>query len=386
MRVTLLRDQKALRPGYIRLAAVVTGAGTPTDGVLWVDIPEACVLDISARLDAWLLWLLPHAFHAGEDLEIDGPVDAELLRNVHELMEVWSCWQKGKRPVRVVAGEVSGFESVGQRTGLFFTAGVDSFFSLLHHDEKARLNPQWRQASIDDLIYIKGYDIPLRHQSALDRKETELQKVADRTGKTLITLVTNFRDTAVSLQGKKWGPVVHGPAVVASGLLLGKRWHTLLLSASHTFAEFEPWGSTIFTDPLLSTSHTLIRHYGAGFDRMGKTEFLSRFDVALDHLHVCWKHGLENNCGVCEKCFRTLLAFDMANAGDRLKTFPKGAFSVDRLRDVWLDRPAVIRVYRKFQDYARSIGRADVVEVIDECLSRSSNTGGDLCLRWKEPL
>lgn len=370
MRFKPLGRDAGLSPGYLRLAGRVASHTLAADEVLWADVPEAFAADVTERLDAWLLWLLPHAFEAGEDLCLEGTVDPELLRHAHELMEVWSCWRPGKRPVRIVAEPAAPSAPRGTRTGLFFTAGVDSFYSLLHHDEMARLHPEWKLRPVDDLIYVEGYDIPITNRPALDRKRAALQTVAAETGKTLVTLATNFRDTAVSLRKNAWGPVMHGPAVAASGLLLGRRWRTLLLSAAVAYDEFDPWGSTCLTDPLFSTSATRVWHYGAGADRLQKIEFLARRDVALDHLHVCWQDASERNCGACEKCFRTLLALDMAGARGRARTFPAGEFSVDRLRDVWSDREPVKRMYEKMRDHARLLGRADVVSVIDECLAR----------------
>ena len=373
MRLTPLDRGPGLLPGTIRLSVRSTSPALTGDELLWADVPEELLKDVTARLDAWLLWLLPHAFEAGEDLLLDGPVDAELLRNAHELMEVWACWRPGKKPVRVTAEPADVTEPRGARKGLFFTAGVDFFFSLLHHDEMVRRHPEWSLRPIDDLIYVEGYDIPLNKRPALDRKRTALQAVAEETGKTLITLATNFRETGLSLRKNTWGPMVHGPAVAASGLLLGRRWDTLLLSAAVAYDEFDPWGSTCLTDPLCSTSATRVWHYGAAADRLRKIEFLALSDVAIDHLHVCWRDASEQNCGACEKCFRTLLALDMAGARDRARTFPAGEFSMAMLRDLWSDREPVKRMYRKMRDHALTLGRSDVVAVIDECLSRPSS-------------
>ena len=378
MRFTLLARAAGLQPGHVRFSGRITGAGGAdlvhsVDEVLWADVPEPFLEDVTARLDAWLLWLLPHAFEAGEDLFLDGPVDAELLRNAHELMEVWACWRPDKKPVRVTAEPADATEPRGARKGLFFTAGVDSFFSLLHHDEMARLHPEWNLRPIDDLIYVEGYDIPLTKRDSLDHKRAALQTVAQETGKTLVTLATNFRDTGVSLRKNAWGPIVHGPAVVASGLLLGRRWRELLVASSDAYDEPYPWGSTAVTDPMLSTSATRIWHHGAGYHRLRKNDFLSLFDVALRNLHVCWRDFSDRNCGVCEKCFRTLLAFDLVGVRDRAISFPAGTFSLDRLRDVWTDKDWAVVIYRKLRDRAAQIGREDVVAVIDECLSRPNS-------------
>ena len=370
MRLTPTDRTAGLLPGTIRLSVRAASPALTGDELLWADVPEALLDEVTPRLDAWLIWLLPHAFETGEDLVIDGPVDAELLRNVHELMEVWACWRPGKSPVRVTAEAADSSEPRGTRKGLFFTAGVDSFFSLLHHDEMARLHPEWKMRPVDDLIYVEGYDIPLRHRAALDRKRLALLAVAAETGKTLVTLATNFRDTGVSLRKNAWGPIVHGPAAVASGLLLGRRWRELLVASSDSYEELVPWGSTAVTDPMLSTSATRIWHHGAGFHRLRKNDFLSLFDVALHNLHVCWQGRSDRNCGICEKCFRTLLAFDLVGVRDRAISFPAGTFSLDRLRDVWTDKEWAVVIYKKLRDRAAQIGRDDVVAVIDECLAR----------------
>jgi len=378
MRFTPLPRDAGLQSGHVRLSGRITGAGGADEGrsideVLWADMPEAFAADATERLDAWLLWLLPNAFETGEELVLEGPVDADLLRNAHELTEVWACWRPGKSPVRVIAEPAGASEPRGSRKGLFFTAGVDSFFSLLHHDEMVRLHPEWNLRPIDDLIYIEGYDIPLGNRAALDRKRAALQAAAEETGKTLVTLATNFRDTSLSLRKNAWGPVVHGPALAASGLLLGRRWREVLVAASIAYDEFDPWGSTAVTDPLLSTSATRVVHNGAGFHRLRKIDFLSPFDVALNHLHVCWQDFSERNCGVCEKCFRTLLALDMAGVRERARTFPADTFFVDRLRDVWKDHKLLRPMYREMRDRGLALGRSDVVTVIEECLSRPSN-------------
>jgi hypothetical protein len=68
-----------------------------------------------------------------------------------------------------------------------------------------------------------------------------------------------------------------------------------------------------------------------------------------------------------------LLALDMAGARDRARTFPAGEFSMAMLRELWSDREPVKRMYRKMRDHALTLGRSDVVTVINECLSRPSS-------------
>lgn len=372
MRLTPLPRGHGLLPEHVRLTGLVSGAGA-ADGPVWVDVPEAIAGDVVGRLDPWLLWLLPHAFETQQELVLDGPVDAELLRNAHALMEIWSGWRPGRRPiaVRVEGADIPLPASApgrrGRRTGLFFTAGVDSFFTLFHHDEAARADPAGVARPIDDLVYTWGFDIPLRQSTAFAAKRATLARIAGDTGKTLVTLVTNLRETGVR---QPWGPVMHGPALGGVGVLLGPRWHTVLLSSTSTHGDTDPWGSTAISDPLLSTSATRTEPHGAGHDRFEKLGFLASHPVVLDTLHVCWEERSAGNCGRCEKCFRTLVALDVLGIRDRAATFPREALDLRRLADVWKDRPHLVRMYERLRCHADAAGRDDVVAAIDACLAR----------------
>jgi hypothetical protein len=234
--------------------------------------------DIPDRLDSWLLWLLPHAFETQQELVLEGAVDRKLLENAERLMEIWSGWRSGRRPVPVWAEPVDASESHPQPelTGLFFTGGVDSFFSLFHHDEMVSANPAPDRRTVDDLVYVWGFDIPLANREAFERKLATLGRVADSLKKNLVTFVTNLRETGVR---QPWGPVMHGPALGGVGLLPGKRWRKLLLSSWFCHGDDESWGSTAITDPLLSTSVTLTEPYGADHDRFEKVAFLTRHSL-----------------------------------------------------------------------------------------------------------
>lgn len=368
MRLARLPRDHGLLPGHVRFTGVVSQAGA-ADGSIWIDVPEELSADVPGRLDAWLLWALPHAFETQQDLVLEGAVDAELLRNAHELMEIWARWRPDRRPIRLQA-EPAAETTAGQgpvRTGLFFTGGVDSFFTLFHHDEMARTHPEWRERPVDDLMYVDGFDIPLAATEALAAKHATLGRIAADTGKTFVVLATNLRQTGVR---QPWGRVMHGPALGGVGLLLGSRWREMLLSSWFCHEDSDPWGSTGITDPLLSTSATRTRPYGAGHDRFEKLAFLVRFPLAIETLHVCWEERSDGNCGRCEKCLRTLIALDILGVRDRAATFPQEPLDLSRLGEVWKDQPLFVRMYAQLKNHAARAGRADIASAIDARLTR----------------
>ncbi len=373
MRCSRLPRDQGLLPGHVRFTGVVTDAG-PAAGPVWVDVAESLAAEVPDRLDAWLLWLLPHAFETQQELIFDGAVDAELLRNARELMETWSRWRPDRRPIRVraePADDPGASRAAPARTGLFFTGGVDSFFTLFHHDAEVTAHPAANRRPVDDLIYVWGFDIPLAHREACERKQAILGRIAAEVGKPLITLVTNLRDTGIR---QPWGAVMHGPALGGVGLLLGDRWKEVLLSSWFCRGDDDPWGSTPITDPLLSGSRTRTVPYGASHDRFEKIAFLAGYPLALETLHVCWEERSEGNCGRCEKCYRTLLALDVLGVRDRATTFPAVPLDLGRLAEVWKDTPLFVRMYEQLRRHAAAAGRADVVAAIDVCLAPSRSS------------
>jgi hypothetical protein len=291
---------------------------------------------------------------------------------------VWSRWFQPLHPVPLELDLCPAPAHVTQaRTGLFFTGGIDSFFTLLHFDEFARTRTALGLRPVDDLIYVWGYDIFLENRQAFEGKVRSLTAVAQALNKNLMTIATNLRQTR--LRAYDWGPFVHGPALAAAGLLLERRFSRVLLSSSLTYNDLDPWGSHALLDPLFSTSQTRIQHYGAGFDRFQKTEFCARSDIALKHLHVCWKDSSDLNCGKCEKCYRTLLTLEMVGALERATSFPPGSFALERMREIWEDHPLVIRLYQQMRIHAIRIQRPDVVGMIDRCLAARPQTQS----RWK---
>ena len=68
---------------------------------------------------------------------------------------------------------------------------------------------------------------------------------------------------------------------------------------------------------------------GAEVSRNDKIAFIADNELAQKYLHVCTRQ--ETNCGMCEKCRRTLLALDAANKLDNFKAvFDIDAYNKNR--------------------------------------------------------
>jgi hypothetical protein len=360
-------EDKALLPGYERIAAKVRYGWRSEK--LWFDVPQNSAHTDNQTGNHWLLAFLPPAFERGETLRIELPVDAQLLENTQKLQAIWTGWFPERKPVEVQVKTTSAATSAARphkgKTGLFFTGGVDSFFSLLHFDAVS-------SGKIDDLIYVWGFDIPLSNPAAFEGKMTSLKQVAELLGKNVITVITNLRQTR--LRKIDWGMRMHGPAIGAVGLLFDRRWEKILFSSSRTRHDSEPWGSHFLTTSLMSSSCMRFIEYGTEFDRFEKTREIAKSEVALQHLHVCWREGSEKNCGRCEKCYRTLLLLELLGVRERAASFPQNDFSLEYTKQIRLSSGLMVPLFAEVKAAAKLMSRPDVEAAVEACLQANTNS------------
>ena len=352
--------------GRVRVTATVAYDDRPglTEDY-WFEVPAEHAGSITESGNPWLTCLAPMAAKLGEPLRIPLPVDALLLRNIREVMAIWKTWYPGVTVVPVDAPTADPAPAVeGRKTGLLFSGGVDAFFSLLHNE---RLDPGSIPA--DDLIAIHGFDILLDGEEIFARHARHLRSAAAETGKTLVIVRMNLRRTR--LREASMAGLWHGCALASVGLLLEKRYGTLLVAASDEYPNPVPWGSHPLTDPLLSTSATRVIHDGAAFTRWEKLEFLSRFDVVLRSLRVCSRPGFEENCANCEKCVRNMIILDVLGVLDRCTTFPVRKLDLTKVSHIFVKKGWHQKFYGALREFALKRGRPDVADAIGRAFRRS---------------
>ena len=356
--------------GRVRVTAAVAYDDRPgATEDYWFEFPSGVAGALSDSGNGWLTCLAPMAAALGEPLRLPLPVDPLLLRNVREVMAIWQSWYPRLHVVPLVApSEAAVVPAAGRRAAMFFSGGVDSFFTLLHNEE-----PQVGNFPVDDLIAIHGFDILLENEEVFEKHSRRLERVASEARKTLLLVRMNLRGTR--LRELPMGELWHGSALAAIGLLLERRYERLLLAASEDGPNLGPWGSHPLTDPLFSSSTTTFLHDGGAFARWDKLEFLSRFDFAMRSLRVCSRDHSEN-CGECEKCYRNVIILDVLGVLDRSPTFPVRALDLRKVSHIFIRGWRTI-FYEGLRRWAASRGRADVAKAIGRSFRRS---------RWRRPL
>lgn len=266
---------------------------------------------LSPDLTPWLPLVLPAAMHLGVPLHLHGVVDRALLEQQATAQTLLGSWYPSSvRPVGVTADETHEAGTRPQGVGLLFSGGVDAFHSALLHRER-----------ITHLLFVHGFDIPLWRTRLRAIVSTHLREVAAELGVELIEATVDSKPWMDDFV--RWGEVYHGAATAGVALAHGGAIREALIASSEANQNLAPWGSHPDLDPLWSSSDVSIVHDAIEYDRISKVRDIVDWDLAMDHLRVCWENPDEvYNCGTCEKCVRTMVNLWIAGGLERCVTLP----------------------------------------------------------------
>jgi hypothetical protein len=265
----------------------------------------------------WLLaaCILP-AMRFGEDLLIEGKVSKKLVAGVEKLMGIISKWEPEYKIIKI---EHPGFEdnkSGGKEAGMFFSGGVDSFYTLLKNENSSANDTE----KIKYLLFVKGFDINARNENIFEEAISHIEKISDAYKKTLLSIDTNIRSFSKGVI--RWN-MYHSAAMASIALGLGSLFKEIYVAGSYSYKHLMPWGTHPLIDPLWSTESTGFVHDGCEAGRVEKILWqVGKSQVALDNLRVCWENRESRyNCCKCEKCLRTMLNLHIAGVLDKCRTF-----------------------------------------------------------------
>jgi hypothetical protein len=262
--------------------------------------------------EAFASAMLPAAVLAEARLVVEDALDPLWIRNVGRILRIWHSWW-GTEPdiAKVLVADAAVSGQVRQaRTGLCFSLGVDSFFSLLRPHRE-----------LDVLVAAEGFDVPLGDDVRMAAIEAAVRAVAADRDVKAIVVRTNLRDHP-SYPPLEWERT-HGGALAALGQVCRGQIGALAISSTKPRYAMDAWGSHWETDPMWSSSRLEIVHVGADYRRNEKVATIVDEPLVRRHLRVCWENRTPTgNCGECEKCVRTMLLISGYGSVDDFPTFP----------------------------------------------------------------
>jgi 7-cyano-7-deazaguanine synthase in queuosine biosynthesis len=285
-----------------------------TDQGIWIESDVSLASAADWTIPLRLMW----AVSEGQPANL-GSASPLLAGNLETLRDIYVSWTGGHQ-IPITYEISSDVTAPASGVSLFFSGGVDSCYSLIKHRDE-----------IDNLVLVHGFDVPLADTKTFALVEAQAREVARLFGKRLIVVRTNMRwerPSVLPMTNLRWEwPHVpcgwfmcHGAAMASVAHALAPNHGKIYIASSHSYADLHPWGSHPLLDPLWSSETVQIIHDG-GELRIDKLRAVVHYPEVLARLRVCTESLGSDNCGLCEKCVRTMLGL-RAMGVDRCDAFP----------------------------------------------------------------
>jgi hypothetical protein len=269
------------------------------------------------RGDHALVSILFRAMERGKDIIVEGEVSPKLLEGLETLQSIWQRWKPQRyRTVAIRAEEESELTPiVPNRPALCaFSGGVDGAFSFFRHYLGLAGRNTCRPGAA---MLVHGMDIPLERKDFFLGAAQRAERMLSGTGVPLLLVCSSTRNLKMDWENS------FGLQLFSCFLLFQKHFAWAINGSGEPYETLVlPWGSTPVTDPLCATAAMQLIIDGCSFDRTEKVRWLVNNTKITQELRVCWAgKQLDRNCGVCEKCIRTMLNF-WALGADIPEVFP----------------------------------------------------------------
>jgi hypothetical protein len=271
------------------------------------------------------LCLMP-AMQRMEDLVLaDVDVSTRLEGNLDQIQTLYESFAPdfGHRLSRIqviASGGTRLREHSGTQVGCFFSGGVDSFYSVLKHQDE-----------LDALIHIQGFDWRLDQPAVLEEETKDVREAASALGIRLVEVATSVR-ADFSDAWLHW-ELYHGGVMAAIAHLLSSTFRRIYIASSYPYFWQDACGTHPLLDPLWAPEGMELVHDGGERNRWAKLTEISTNEVVQKHLRVCW-HSANSlgNCGQCRNCVRAMAVLRVLGRERLFEVFPQ-TLDVSRLSE-----------------------------------------------------
>ncbi|MGH2905088.1 MAG: hypothetical protein ACRDK7_16110 [Solirubrobacteraceae bacterium] len=288
---------------------------------------------------AYLLVALPLALYRGEDLQVDGAMSAQTLRQTERIQAIYAAWDPAVRRCRVrVAGELPRRGAAGGQ-GCLFSRGVDSMYSATSSDS----------GSLTHLVFCDTLE-PIQDARTRAQEWSLVAQAAEHIGPPVLRISTNLRDPGAQLIDYQ---DMHGAGIAFMGHSLSGGLGRVVIPADLTYSINGASGSHPLLDRLFGSEWLAFDYRGMEWGRPGKVRQLAAtYPELLPYLKVCFTENTHANCGRCRKCLVTMISLQAAGALKRASLFPD-EIDLDALRKLRIEDLS-LRFY--WMEAAESLG------------------------------
>ena len=266
------------------------------------------------RGDAFLIAVLNYAMRNGEDIQCDAPITEELFYNLDKiLINALISYNPSFHRTQINAPLATEVLPSAGAVGTGISCGVDSLHALA-----CQTNLKFKKHNITHLTFnnVGSHGEGEYAQKLYNERLIEPQKFAKEYGFEFVPSNSNLMDVIPQNHFK-----THTYSSMFAVFCLQKLYSVYYYASSgYSYHEFtlidKPYNSCgsyeMLSLALFSTKQIRIYSEGEGMTRLTKLKDVVKYPPSYKYLNVCLKGS--KNCGVCEKCIRTLLGIDALGA------------------------------------------------------------------------
>lgn len=297
------------------------------EDTMWVAVKneEATMLN-DENYDAFLCLPVYMAMYYNTDLRIHGCVSNVLYHNVQRYVQsVLKYFKDGMKEMNIIVDGFKEVEKKGAVVGTGISCGVDCLQTLYDNyykeeDEEYKVNRLfifncgWNGWFYDKNTYQYFIDCANSRQNAAKDLKLPISLVDSN----LHAFLHHLGDRSSYFN------------LYTCAFALEKGLSKYYISSSYSYRDvlrigynsrnidFSEFGDPIVIPLLRSKGFELISD-GCQYDRTEKTERIVDWEITKKHLNVCCHNDNKENCSVCGKCIRTLLALEAMDKLDDYK-------------------------------------------------------------------
>lgn len=344
--------------------------------------------DISPEPAAFLTAVaLPALRHGERRITIDGAVCPRLRDGLRTAMAIVKSWRGSPGSVLEIEPK-GGFRPGPSRAAPRAAACVGGGVDGLHMLRRNLLEfPRDHPFAFQELYTVVGLLAPDAGRDAelgshFVRTRETLSKISSAVGLRATIVSTNVFKLDADLVFLR--DVWCSAAILSAAHAFPERWSAIsIASAGRNQDILYPTGTHPLIDSSYSSSSLEVRHEGACFSRLERIREIVVWNTALENLVVCMNAPPSPflNCGVCEKCLRTMAELEAVGRLGGASQFPAEKLRAEAISEISIPDFAICH-WEEILGPLRARGREDLAEAIDRKLQEAAREGRG----WKSRL
>lgn len=309
---------KEMEDETVRLCSIVNYNGKNNE--IWYGVSRKYAQYLCfERADAFLLAFLPYAMAFKHDIKVEGALSERLYYQLHNYylpaMEKFSNYYKSIK-IKCDILDSTDFSSKACGVGTGFSAGVDSFYTVLKH-----LNNPEESFALTHLTFFKvgatGSFGGKKADNTFIHRINQFKSFADLVNLPFLTVDSNISEHACMSFN-----YIHTYRTISVVLALQKLFHVYYYSSSTTIGDFSfnvvaAGNFDFFSLNCFAVEGMALFSSGLECERLEKQDYIKEFKETYNFLNVCNTEA--DNCSRCEKCIRTMVGFDCLGALDKYR-------------------------------------------------------------------